>query len=632
MMGLARNTAASIIVPVALELSHRIKIYVPFSPIQSCKSVTKPKATGRLLAPSARDSHSLRLPSPTQRQKLVRALGRHLSALAHNYANSHDFDSEDSCTQPGNTEAMADVKGLQLVVAATPSLGIGNNGTLPEWRLPGDMAYFRELTSRTRNPSRQNVVIMGRKTWESIPTKFRPLKGRLNIVLSRAFSAEDKYVSAADENSSAVSNGPAATKNDNVAKADLYETAQRHGLKLLPHSNVLGCGSLETALALLDHEKIEREVEGVFVIGGAQVYGEALRHPNCTAVHLTQVEKEYECDTFLPPLDPAVFGLWSASEPMVENDTRYSFVCYTRRDMSAPPELPPSMASRHDELQYLELVRELVTSGTFRPDRTGTGTYSRFGRTARYNLRHTFPLLTSKRVFWKGVAEELLWFISGSTNANLLRDKNIHIWDGNSTREFLDGRGLHHREVGDLGPVYGFQWRHFGAAYVDMHADYTGQGVDQLRTIIDQIRKDPNDRRMIMSAWNPAALHEMALPPCHMFCQFYVADGELSCLMYQRSCDVGLGVPFNIASYALLTRLVAQVTGLRAGEFVHVMGDTHVYANHVEPLKEQLKNTPRHFPLLRINPAKTDIDSFVFEDFELIDYNPHQTIKMKMAV
>ncbi|GLI68727.1 hypothetical protein VaNZ11_013217 [Volvox africanus] len=562
-------------------------------------------------------------------EKLSRALGSRLSTVASNYATSFDFESQDSCTQPGNTVPMADGKGLQLVIAATTSLGIGKNGILPGWSLPGDMAYFRELTTRTRDSARRNVVIMGRKTWESIPIKFRPLKGRLNVVLSRAFSVEDDIVSAADENSSAVSNRHAATGNDKV-QADVYETALRFGAKL--HSDVLGCGSLEAALALLDHEKLKSEVADVFIIGGGQIYAEALRHPNCTAVHLTQVEKEYECDTFLPPLDPAVFGVWSASEPIVENDTRYSFVCYTRRGLSTPPELPPSMASRHDEMQYLDLVRELVTSGTFRPDRTGTGTYSRFGRTARYNLRHTFPLLTSKRVFWKGVAEELLWFISGSTNANLLRDKNIRIWDGNGTREFLDGRGLHHREVGDLGPVYGFQWRHFGAAYKDMHADYTGQGVDQLRSIIEQIRKDPTDRRMIMSAWNPAVLHEMALPPCHMFCQFYVADGELSCLMYQRSCDVGLGVPFNIASYALLTRLVAQVAGLRAGELVHVMGDTHVYANHVEPLKEQLKNAPRHFPCLRINPAKTDIDSFLFEDFELIDYNPHQAIKMKMAV
>ncbi|EFJ43094.1 hypothetical protein VOLCADRAFT_66296 [Volvox carteri f. nagariensis] len=483
---------------------------------------------------------------------------------------------------------MTSHKGFQLVVAATPSLGIGKNGTLPGWKLPGDMAYFRELTSRTREPSCQNVAIMGRKTWESIPNKFRPLKGRINII------------------------------------------ARRNGAQFGP--DVLGCSSLGAALELLEDEKLKRDVDFVFVIGGAQVYAEALRHPSCTAVHLTKVEKEFDCDAHLPPLDPSVFGVWSASEPFQENDTRYSFVCYTRRGLSPPPELPPGMASRHDEIQYLELVRELITSGTFRPDRTGTGTYSRFGRTARYNLRHTFPLLTSKRVFWKGVAEELLWFIRGSTNANLLRDKNIHIWDGNSTREYLDSRGLHHREVGDLGPVYGFQWRHFGAAYKDMHTDYTGQGVDQLKAIIEQIRKDPNDRRMIMSAWNPAALNEMALPPCHMFCQFYVADGELSCLMYQRSCDVGLGVPFNIASYALLTRLVAQVTGLRAGDFIHVMGDTHVYANHVEPLKEQLKNTPRHFPILNINPAKTDIDSFVFEDFELVDYQPHQTIKMKMAV
>ncbi|KAG2437962.1 hypothetical protein HXX76_005577 [Chlamydomonas incerta] len=520
-------------------------------------------------------------------------------------------------------------KGFQLVIAATPSLGIGKNGKLPAWQLPGDMAYFKELTSRTRDAARTNAVIMGRKTWESIPEKFRPLKGRLNIVLSRSF-ADDADLSA-DQNSSAAANTPAAPDAASAKPAaDALAAAQKHGSGL--GSGVLGVGSLESALSLLEHKELKGGVEGVFIIGGGQVYAEALAHPNCTAVHLTQVEKEYECDTFLPALDPAVWGLWSSSDPVTENGTRYSFVCYTRRDTEHALELPPCMASRHDEQQYLELVRELITSGVFRPDRTGTGTYSRFGRTSRYNLRHTFPLLTSKRVFWKGVAEELLWFISGSTNANELRDKNIHIWDGNSSREFLDARGLGHREVGDLGPVYGFQWRHFGAEYKDMHTDYTGKGTDQLRYIIDTLKKDPNDRRMVMSAWNPAALAEMALPPCHMFCQFYVADGELSCLMYQRSCDVGLGVPFNIASYALLTRLVAQVTGLRAGELVHVMGDTHVYANHVEPLKEQLKNTPRHFPTLRINPDKKDIDSFVFEDFELVDYNPHKTIKMQMAV
>jgi len=229
--------------------------------------------------------------------------------------------------------------------------------------------------------------------------------------------------------------------------------------------------------------------------------------------------------------------------------------------------------------------------------------------------------------FCAGLAEELLWFIKGSTNAKELSDNGIHIWDGNGSREYLDSIGLEKREEGDLGPVYGFQWRHFGAEYTDMHADYSGKGVDQLKDLIHKIKTNPTDRRLVLTAWNPLALPEMALPPCHMFCQvnmirvatrhncrtfqsqtlnnkilcvylqFYVADGELSCQMYQRSCDLGLGVPFNIASYALLTRMVAQVCGLAAGDFVHVLGDAHVYANHVDPLKLQLQNAPRHLPV-----------------------------------
>lgn len=254
----------------------------------------------------------------------------------------------------------------------------------------------------------------------------------------------------------------------------------------------------------------------------------------------------------------------------------------------------------------------------------------------RFSLRDdVFPLLTTKRVFWRGVAEELLWFISGDTSAKTLQDKDIHIWDGNGSREYLDSIGLTARETGDLGPVYGFQWRHFGATYTDMHADYSGQGVDQLADVIHKIRTNPNDRRIIMSAWNPADLNAMALPPCHMFCQFYVANGELSCQMYQRSADMGLGVPFNIASYALLTRLIAHVCGLRAGDFIHVIGDAHIYADHVEPLKIQLGRTPRAFPRLRIattDANASDIDGFAFSDLEIVDYKPHGAIKMAMSV
>jgi dihydrofolate reductase/thymidylate synthase len=287
----------------------------------------------------------------------------------------------------------------------------------------------------------------------------------------------------------------------------------------------------------------------------------------------------------------------------------------------------------HEEMQYLNIIKDIIETGVQKCDRTGTGTLSKFGCQMRFSLRNgRFPLLTTKRTFFRGVLEELLWFIAGDTNAGHLRDKGIHIWDGNASREYLDANGFQDRDEGDLGPVYGFQWRHFGAVYTNMHADYKGQGVDQLARAIETLKRTPDDRRIIVSAWNPADVTKMALPPCHMFCQFYVANGELSCQMYQRSCDMGLGVPFNIASYALLTCMVAQVCGLKPGEFIHVLGDTHVYINHVEPLREQLKREPREFPTLKLNPNVMNIDDFTAEDFEVIGYRPHGRIDMKMAI
>lgn len=288
----------------------------------------------------------------------------------------------------------------------------------------------------------------------------------------------------------------------------------------------------------------------------------------------------------------------------------------------------------HPEEQYLSLIQKILDKGNTRHDRTGTGTISLFGDQMRFPLQgeHSFPLLTTKRVFWKGVVEELLWFIRGETNGKKLSEKGIKIWDGNGSRAYLDSVGLGHREEGDLGPIYGFQWRHFGADYIDCHTDYSGKGVDQLKDCIEKIKESSTDRRIIMSAWNPTALPSMALPPCHMFCQFYVANGELSCLMYQRSCDMGLGVPFNIASYSLLTCLLAHHCGLKPGEFIHTLGDAHVYLNHVDPLKEQLKREPRKFPTLKIVNTKENIEDYEFSDFVLEGYEPHPPIKMEMSV
>lgn len=293
----------------------------------------------------------------------------------------------------------------------------------------------------------------------------------------------------------------------------------------------------------------------------------------------------------------------------------------------------PMKTQKHDEMQYLELIQHIIDHGSKKEDRTGTGTLSIFGAQMRFSLRNNvFPLLTTKRVFWRGVAEELLWFVSGCTNANELREKGIHIWDANGSREFLDKQGLHHREVGDLGPVYGFQWRHFGATYDNMHTNYDGQGVDQLADVIHKIKNNPDDRRIIMSAWNPVDLPNMALPPCHSFVQFYVCNGELSCQLYQRSGDMGLGVPFNIASYSLLTYMIAHVCGLKPGDFVHTLGDAHVYLNHIEALKKQLQREPRPFPTLEIAHDVPDIDSFSLDKFKITGYDPHPTIKMQMAV
>ncbi|KAF8490367.1 thymidylate synthase/dCMP hydroxymethylase domain-containing protein [Russula emetica] len=286
----------------------------------------------------------------------------------------------------------------------------------------------------------------------------------------------------------------------------------------------------------------------------------------------------------------------------------------------------------HDELQYLNLIRNVLDTGESRPDRTGTGTISVFAPPSlRFSLANsTLPLLTTKKTFLRGIIEELLWFVKGQTDSTLLSNKGVKIWDGNGSKEFLEKRGLGHRRAGDLGPVYGFQWRHFGADYVDADTNYSGKGVDQLREVIRKIKEDPTDRRIIMTAWNPADIPLMALPPCHMMCQFYVhlpSDGtprRLSCLMYQRSADLGLGIPFNIASYALLTHMIARVTD--------TLGDAHVYKDHVDALKVQLTRQPRPFPTLRWMRDITDIEDFTYDDFIIEGYDPHPTIAMKMSV
>ena len=265
----------------------------------------------------------------------------------------------------------------------------------------------------------------------------------------------------------------------------------------------------------------------------------------------------------------------------------------------------------HPEQQYLGLLADILEHGVSREDRTGTGTLGVFGRQIRFDLAAGFPMLTTKKLHLKSIVCELLWFLRGDTNVRWLQERGVHIWD-----EWADASG-------ELGPVYGKQWRSWAAP--------DGRSIDQMTKLVDGIRKNPNSRRHIVTAWNPADVDDMALPPCHCLFQFFVAEGRLSCQLYQRSADVFLGVPFNIASYALLTLMVAQVTGLKPGEFVHSFGDAHLYANHLDQARLQLAREPRPFPTMTLAP-KTDLNAFDFEDFTLEGYDPHPHIKAEVAV
>ena len=262
--------------------------------------------------------------------------------------------------------------------------------------------------------------------------------------------------------------------------------------------------------------------------------------------------------------------------------------------------------------QYHDLMRHVLEHGNDKGDRTGTGTRSVFGYQMRFDLSEGFPVLTTKKLHLRSIIHELLWFLQGDTNIRYLKENGVSIWD-----EWAD-------EEGNLGPVYGYQWRSWPAP--------DGRHIDQIATVVEQIKTNPNSRRMIVSAWNPALVDDMALPPCHAMFQFYVANGKLSCQLYQRSADIFLGVPFNIASYALLTMMVAQVCGLQAGEFIHTLGDAHLYSNHFEQARLQLSRTPKTLPTMHINPEVKDLFGFKFEDFELLGYDPDPHIKAAVAV
>lgn len=486
-------------------------------------------------------------------------------------------------------------------------LAIGkNNGLL--FKLRKDLEFFKTvtMTNHSNNSSiSKNVVLMGRQTWFSISREKRPLKNRLNLILTN------------DPDLLRVSPLPKSSFN-NLNKSVYFLTFDQ----FIRFYNITN--------------------SNVYVIGGSEIYDLFLKanHYNLKVdrVYLTEVydykpEPNLEPDCFMTHLDQS-FKLISVSEKEYDKsyNLHYRFLQYICTN------------TNFSEKQYLELAKTILKNGKSRPDRTGVGTISSFGHTMEFDISETVPLLTTKKVPWKSCIEELLWFMRGDTDVKILQRRGVKIWDGNTSREFLDSRGLNNYEVGILGKGYGWQWRFFGAKYSQAFADtsYIDRnkigGFDQLAYIEHLLKSDPFSRRIMMSYWNPPDFDKTALNPCHFSCQFYVReqDGEkfLSCLFNMRSNDLFLGNPFNIFSYAVLTYILAIRCDMKPDKLIYMGGDVHIYQNHINQINEQLERTPRSLPKLLI---KDDIKYKQFHeisisDFDIVGYFPHPPIKAPMAV
>ena len=504
---------------------------------------------------------------------------------------------------------------VNFITACDNKGGIGKNKVLP-WKIPEELRYFQTITNG-------HVVVMGRTTYFSIPENFRPLSNRLNLVLT---------------------NDPELLKNDHnhdnlkFFNKDYYTNSNYNKNNIPNYQDHL---ELFTLSILVRNNPVYCNRE-IFIIGGEKIYNMYYNLLNRLSldetivydlqiykIYLTYIDKNYKCDTFFPKITED-FKLTSYSDKKYneKENVNYRFLKYEKQLHNI----------KSSEEEYLNIAKNIIKKGNYRLDRTNTGIYSIFGTQMRFDIKNTIPMLTTKRVPFKTCVHELLWFLNGDTNNKNLQKNKVHIWDGNSSREFLDNYGLNHLEEGDCGACYGFQWRHFGAKYIDCNTNYEGQGFDQVKYVLNLLKTDPFSRRIFLSAWNSADLGKTCLPPCHVSIQFFVEENNgnkyLSGHMYQRSADWFLGEPFNILSYTVLIHLFAEMCDMIPKELIISTGDTHIYSNHVEQIKEQLTRTYLTKPRLWINPdvKNKELHEITIDDFDLIGYFSHPTIKGKMAV
>ena len=491
---------------------------------------------------------------------------------------------------------------LSLIVAHDTKFGIGKQNLLP-WRLTKEMINFKTITLFSP-PNRKvmNAVIMGRKTWESIPDRFRPLSDRINVVLTK----KENYFSEG-------------------CPAHTYATS-----------------SMDLAIDYIkdySQKLLSVELGEIFIIGGNSLYQEALGRTDLINMHITEIYDNFECDTFFSDKKQfnellKDFHLQKCSSFQEEKGTHFRYFKYQRKDYDLESQI---QYKNEEEQQYLDLLYKIGMQGIKRGDRTGTGTLSTFAEVQKFNLRETFPILTTKRIFFKAVFEELMLYLRGQTDNKILQEKNIRIWDGNTSREFLDKRKLYSYEEGDMGETYGFNFRHFGGEYLGCQHTYEkGKvGFDQLQNALDLIKNNPESRRIIITLWNPATEHKAALPSCLCWYQFYVNTYEktLSLCINIRSSDFFLANNWNVCTGALLVHLICNLEDidLKPGDLTVMSGDTHIYLNHLDQVKENLERTPRPFPKLVVNGKKT-IEEYQYEDIKLLGYNPYPNIRAPMAV
>ena len=577
---------------------------------------------------------------------------------------------------------------LNFVVAYTfGKNGIGNNGSIP-WHIPEDLKHFRDLTTPKDIDSPISIVIMGRKTWESIPDKHKPLKDRYNIVLSNDSNYRDIKNTVYNMSSTSNIDNVLFTTWENLFEKGEYEKIEKLLLSRTPYK-------FESENERENDNENENDKESsnysnsnskfkYYIIGGEQIYKKALSMCeeynlsyviNATEIYPTKEQINlFECDTFFPKIEDKNIDdknihdnnnskiITRNVSPFYKSSSglNYRFITYEKTSTSTSQSQSLINQFYSQETEYLSLMRNILENGSSNDDRTGVGTLSIFGAMLKYDLRNTFPLCTTKRMFFRAIFEELMFYLSGKTDNKILQAKGIHVWDGNTSREFLDKRGLQHYEEGDMGQTYGFNFRHFGGEYKGCGIDYSAgkciipsetnistikeargsealvTGYDQLANIINLIKNEPSSRRIIIDLWDCSTVHKAALPSCLCKYQFNVnvTKKELNLAIYLRSSDYFLANNWNSSCGALFVYLLCNTEGidLTPGELTVFIADAHLYKSHIEQVKINLERSPYPFPKLIVKNKKREITDFTFEDIELLGYKAHPNIKADMAI